>query len=843
MNLINKQYLCALVWPCAIVACSIARGQIPSIQLSAVSRAVGQAASTFPVRVSEGDQIDEVDQLVFSHPGIVATVQSSAARLLEIDPQPQYGQFSVAVSPEVPPGIYEVRAKGRFGLSNPRAFLVTQSPVQFVETEHTKQEAAIDLSLQQVTVDRAYPQRRNYYHVALAANDRFYVCAHARRIDSRAVVALALLEPDGHEVARARAIGEFPAELIYTVPTAGTYTLLAYDFLYQGGEGFAFALQATVDPSSVTTPPENELKRLGVTGGQSMSVAKRDAPVGGLKPLAADPTASGAQWLTATSIAKTTEANIERTIPFTESGRFPSKAPSVNFDFKANAGQVLWVEVNSAKLDQLTDPRVIVYKVNRDAAGKESLQQLVEQDDAATLGPVAMKLRMRDPYLQFTAPENATYRVLLADNATGARPNEALNFVLTVREAQPSFELLAYQPFPSKDPAQSKNWATNLMRGGTESIHVLVVRRDGFGDAIELRAEGLPAGVTCEKAIVAASANDAMLVLRAAEDAADWVGDIKVIGRSLGTTPQEHIAMAGTTLRGTTPTRNTIESRLAANLSLCVNAQDTAPLLVALGDGQTLEMSRGGKLQFPIKVTRRSGSGKCTLRPQNLPPKVTLGEIAVEGDKSEATAELTVAPDTPLGEYTFWMQNETPFKWRPNPQALTAAEAYAAKVKEAAEDPSQAAEKPKLEEALKAANERVEQLRKSTAERDVTAYFPTTPLRIRIIETPVRAAPIAAVTGTAGAEQSIDIKIERLFGFADAIDLSLSGKAPIEGLELANVQIPAGMDTGKLVVKIPATATATSVNIPIKMDCKFNGHALSQTVTFGLTIPAPVVAQ
>jgi hypothetical protein len=220
-----------------------------------------------------------------------------------------------------------------------------------------------------------------------------------------------------------------------------------------------------------------------------------------------------------------------------------------------------------------------------------------------------------------------------------------------------------------------------------------------------------------------------------------------------------------------------------------------------------------------------------------------LGEIAVEGDKSEATAELTVAPDTPLGEYTFWMQNETPFKWRPNPQVLTAAEAYAAKVKAAAEDPSQAAEKPKLEEALKAANERVEQLKKSTAERDVTAYFPTTPLRIRIIETPVRAAPIAAVTAKAGAEQSIDVKIERLFGFADAVDISLSGKAPIEGLELANVQIPAGMDTGKLVVKIPATATAASVNIPIKMDCKFNGYALSQTVTFGLTIPAPVVAQ
>ena len=455
-----------------------------------------------------------------------------------------------------------------------------------------------------------------------------------------------------------------------------------------------------------------------------------------------------------------------------------------------------------------------------------------------------MKLRMRDPYFQFTAPENATYRILLADNATGARPAEALNFVLTVREAQPTFELVAYQPFPSKDPVQSKNWATDLMRGGTESIHVLVTRRDGFSDAIELSVEGLPAGVTCEKAIVAAGANEAMLVLQAADDAAEWFGKIKVVGRSLGASPQDRTALAATTLRGTTPTRNTIESRLAANLTLRVNAMDTAPLLVAIGAGQALEMSRGGKLPFPVKVTRRAGgAGKCTLRPQNLPPKVTLGEIPVEGDKSEATAELTIAPDAPVGEYTFWMQNETPIKWRPNPQAQVAAEAYAAKLKAASEDPALAAEKPKIDEALKAANERVEQLKKSTAERDVTVYFPTTPLRIRVVETPIRPAPLAAMTGAAGTEQMVEVKIERLFGFADAVDLSLAGKTPVEGLEVPNVQIPAGMDTAKIVVKIPAGATPATVNIPIKLDCKFNGHALSQTVTVGLTIGAAVAAQ
>jgi len=835
---LSKQFcLFGFVIACAFANSITACAQIPTLQLSAVSPAVGQAASAFSLRVSESDPVDQVDQLLFSHSGIVASIKTAPARLLETELQQQFGQFDVKISPDVEPGIYEVRSKGRHGVSNPRAFLVTHSPVQLIDQEHTSADTAVDLSLQQVTADRFYPQRRNFYKATLAKGQRIYVWGHSRRLDSRAVIAIQLLDPNGREVGRSRAVGEFPAEIVHTVSTAGTYTLLAYDFLYQGGDEFGCAIQAIVDPPGTLTQPACELRDLCAVSASSVHKLQ-NANAQHLKPTAAEPAAVMAQWLMsrATSSATTTE---ERTIPFTEIGEFPGNAPSKLFDFKANAGQDLWVEVNSSKLDQLTDPRVIVYKVNRDAGGKESLQQLAEQDDAATIGGAAMKLRMRDPYLQFTAPENATYRILLADNQSGTRPSGSRNFLLTVRDAQPSFELLAYHPFPSKDIALSKQWGSNLMRGGTETVHVLVTRRDGFGDAIELSAEGMPPGVVCDKVIVPAGANEAMLVFKAADDAADAIVELTIKGRSLGATPQEHAAMAATILRGVSPTRNTIESRLAANLVLRVNSQDTAPLLVTLGDGQAIEMSRGGKLTFPIRVARRpGGAGKCTLRPQNLPPKVTLGETAIEGDKTEATAEVTIAPDAPLGEFTFWMQSETVVKWRPNPQSSALAEAYAAKLKTASDDPAQAAQKPMIDEALKTANERVEQLKKGTAERDVTAYLASTPLRIRIVETPFRATPIAAVSIPVGTEQLVELKLERLFGFADAVDVSLAGKPPIEGLEVPAAQIVAGMDSAMLNLKIPASAPAGSVNVPIKLECKFNTHTLSQTVNVAVTIVA-----
>ncbi len=528
---------------------------------------------------------------------------------------------------------------------------MTQSPVQHVEQEHTKAETAIDLSLQQIMVDRVHPQRKNFYNVTLTENDVIQICGHARRLDSRAVVTLSLIDPKGREVGRSRAMGEFPAEIVHQAKLSGNYTLLAYDFLYQGGESYAIALQAVVGPNA-SAPATTELKQLCSTA-FTMRAVSSSAATGQFKPFAAAPGAFVAQGLNASSFPSDAAATVERAVPFTEAGAFGINQSRAQFDFKAQAGQSIWIDVQSANLDQLTDPRLIVYKVNRDANGKETLAQLAEQDDAPTLGTGALKARIQDPYVNFTASEEGIYRALLVDNESGARPTESARFLLSARTAQPTFELLVYQPFPSKDLAQAKNWASNLQRGGTEYLHVIVARRDGFNDPIELSIEGLPTGVSCAKALIAPGASEGTLILHAAEDAPESIATIKVIGRSTGQVPIQKQAVAATIARGATPIRNAVETRLCTDLTLCVNAQDTAPVTATLGDGNVLEMSRGGKLPLGIKLVRRQGgAGKCTLRPQSLPPKTTLAEVGIEGDKSEGNGELVIAPDAPVVNMT-----------------------------------------------------------------------------------------------------------------------------------------------------------------------------------------------
>lgn len=163
-------------------------------------------------------------------------------------------------------------------------------------------------------------------------------------------------------------------------------------------------------------------------------------------------------------------------------------------------------------------------------------------------------------------------------------------------------------------------------------------------------------------------------------------------------------------------------------------------------------------------------------------------------------------------------------------------------IKNCIADPSHAAQKTELEAAVKSTTESLVPLKQATAEKEITAFLPSTPLRIRIVDTPFRPAAVPVVSAKPGTDHEVEVKIERLFGFADPVDIALSGTPPIEGLSVTPVQIAAGANSAKMLIKIPATASSASTRLPIKLDYKFNGHALNHTMLIDLNIEAaPVV--
>src|SRR5262249_44399052 len=111
----------------ALVSGASAQAQLPPTlpnpRLNWLFPAGGQVGTAFEVKVT-GDDLDDAGKLDCSHPGITATLTMAEPGLGQTGPQPVHGTFQVKIAADVPPGVYELRVQGKFGLSNPRAFVV-----------------------------------------------------------------------------------------------------------------------------------------------------------------------------------------------------------------------------------------------------------------------------------------------------------------------------------------------------------------------------------------------------------------------------------------------------------------------------------------------------------------------------------------------------------------------------------------------------------------------------------------------------------------------------------------------------------------------------------------------
>src|SRR5690349_21816235 len=88
--------------------------QLPVARLNTIFPPGAQLGVATEVKV-DGADLDDSETLRFSHPGISAKLKSD-------------GHFVVTAATNVPVGIYDVRVIGRFGASNPRAFVIGDRP-------------------------------------------------------------------------------------------------------------------------------------------------------------------------------------------------------------------------------------------------------------------------------------------------------------------------------------------------------------------------------------------------------------------------------------------------------------------------------------------------------------------------------------------------------------------------------------------------------------------------------------------------------------------------------------------------------------------------------------------
>ncbi len=79
-----------------------ADAQPPAIELRAVQPLATSIGSSVDLRTITANGLDQVDRLIFAHPGITATLKTTAPLPFDETPQPQFGHFTVTIASDVP---------------------------------------------------------------------------------------------------------------------------------------------------------------------------------------------------------------------------------------------------------------------------------------------------------------------------------------------------------------------------------------------------------------------------------------------------------------------------------------------------------------------------------------------------------------------------------------------------------------------------------------------------------------------------------------------------------------------------------------------------------------------
>lgn len=552
---------------------------LPQTRLKALSPPGGKVGTTFELKVTSGDDIDGLTSLVFNHPGIKAVPKTQKSGGKQV---PVPNTFAVTIAANVPSGLYEVRAAGEFGLSNPRTFVVGRLQEVAEKEANDSTESATPVPLG-ATVNGVLGGRADvdYFKFDGKQGQHVILDCRAGRIDSRAEPALEFYAPDGRRIAFSRN-GQRNDPLIgATLPTTGTYVVRVYDFTYQNGPDYFYRLSIHTGPHVDFVLPASGVP--GTTGkftlygrnlpggrpsnykvdGQTLQkldvqIAVPKGPV--LRPGEnLSPRESGLDafsWALKTDrgesnpveiqLAQAPAVVLEREpndepkqaqavpAPVEVCGQFQDRGDVDYFTFPAKARDVFYIEVFSQRLGTTADPYLKLEQIKKDKKGQETVRSIQTSDDNTNrLATSTFNTSTDDPVYRFVVPEDGTYRISLRDRYFEARGDPRLVYRLVIRRPQRDFRVVVLPITPPRQRNQPSTEGTLALRKGENLVaNVIVFRQDGFEGDVEVSAVGLPKGVHCKGTLVGKNEGSSYLVFTSDENAPEWSGLIRVVARA-----------------------------------------------------------------------------------------------------------------------------------------------------------------------------------------------------------------------------------------------------------------------------------------------------------------------
>ncbi len=737
----------ALIAVAALGMAAVAEAQsvcLPAPRLLTTSPLGGQAGTTLEVTIT-GDHIDGLETLRFSQPGLTATPVKDA------EGHPVPNRFQVTIAADCPTGLHEARLLSRLGVSSSRMFNVGTLPEMTRSTANTTLETAVPLPLDTICNASTTTQAVDHYALTLPAGQRIVVECAARGIDSKLTPVLVLADAQGNDLQVERRGGAID----FTVTEAGTYIVKLHDLTFNGGGDYFYRLAARTAATGEVVP------RFPAT----QAVSTFSWPPPGLPETAALAEASPDD-----------PGAVPQAIPLPcdLAGRFYPAADVDAFEFTAKKGEVWWVEVASERLGRPTDPSLVVQRVVRDGE-TETLVDVIELNDIPSPVKVSSNGYAYDgpPYHAGSAdlngkieiPEDGLYRLSLTDLFGGTRSDPENVYRLIVRQAAPDFAVVGW-PLHMELRNGDRNALSKpiALRGGaTMPFEVVVIRRDGFNEEIELVLEGLPAGVTATGLKIPAGKTRGILLFTADQDAPRGLADVAFHGRA--TINDEVVTRPGRMAELAWPIadvwREIPRPRLVSSIPVSVCGTEFAPLTLAPADNRVWEAKAGETLTIPLVHTRREEFSGAIINLRTFGEGFEANarfEVPITAEASEAVLDLAKLK-TPPGDYTIAFYGSAVAKYRYHPEAVTLAEAAleeakrrAAELVEAAQTAAETAtedQKPALAQAAQTATDQKKaadaaiaaaekQLKDATEKakpKDIVDIVVSAPISIRVLPT------------------------------------------------------------------------------------------------------------
>ena len=691
-----------LLFGLSLFVSATATAQLPQIRITAVFPPGAQRGTSVDVTITAGSDLDEASELVFTHPGLKAVPK------LDGNGNAIANQFTVAVDSAIEPGLYDVRLRGLFGVSNPRIFRIDTIPeIQEAEPNNTLEQA------QQVAINTVVNARSNggadvdVFKVAAAADQTIVFRTEAAVLDSLIQPVLELFDSSGRRVAQSRRSNQQEGSIVYTSDKDQTLTLKIHDTVYAGSNDYGYRLgidsRPIVDfasPQIVQAGTDTNITVFGrnLPGGQPAEQTLHGVPlqkqeiVVNLKSadrrvVGTDSSATSLDTVMysgidgnllplairqdAVIVANETQSDEQLqnvSVPTTVTGSFGSELDEDTYRFDAKKGQQWQIDVLAHRLGSAADPMLIVEQVVKAPDETETVKRLAREDEnKQNPGGANLPTLTSDPSFLLTAPEDGQYQLRIKDKFATSRGAANLTYAISIRQTTADFQLVVFDSLPSADgKAPPDTGAISLRKGGTYEVPIYAYRNGGHNDDIQLRVEGLPPGITVAQASIRPGTATTLLVFTAAADVGEVLAPVRIVGSSVnGDTSIEHAAAIATLVHaGANGLPRT--ARVSSSLLISV-MKDEEPFHIqpALASA---EMTQDQQLLIPIKLTRRAGfEDKVDVTFSGQPGNVDVPKVTIEKGQDSAVARFFFKENAAIGPATLLMYATAAVPYSRNP--------------------------------------------------------------------------------------------------------------------------------------------------------------------------------